>query len=113
MINLMVRYKAASLDALVRFYAELQLSGAVAKTRSEKGCLRYEYFFPAVTLFDNEVLKDPAFKPQAEMFLWEQWESREAQQAHTREPHFKTFGELKEKYGVSSTFDIQDILVPF
>ncbi len=113
MINLMVRYSAASLDTLVRFYAELQLSGAVDKTRSEKGCIRYEYFFPAVTLFDNEVLGATDYKPQAEMFLWEQWESREAQEAHTRAPHFKVFGEMKSKYGVTSSFEIQDILMPF
>ena len=113
MINFMVRYKAATMDALVRFYAEIQLCGAIAKTRGEAGCIRYEYFFPAVTLFDNEVFKDPDYKPDAEMFLWEQWESRDAQAAHTKQPHFQKIGELKAKYGVTSSFDVQDILTPF
>lgn len=111
MTNFMVKYKASSIETLVRFYAELQLSGAVDKTRAEKGCIRYEYFFPAVTLFDNGVLEQKTGLPvEAEMLLWEEWETREDQAAHCKTPHFAIFGQLKEKYGVTATFEVQDIV---
>lgn len=111
MTNFFVRYRATSMDTLVRFYAELQLSGAVDKTRAEKGCLRYEYFFPAFTLFDTAVLEQKdGIKRDYELLLWEQWETREDQAAHTQMPHFKVFGELKAKYGVETTFEVQDVV---
>ncbi len=110
MTNFFVRYRAASLDTLVRFYAELQLSGGVEKTREEKGCIRYEYFFPAYTLFDTTVLEQKdGLKREVELLLWEQWESIEDQEAHMKMPHFKVFGELKEKYGVETSFEVQNI----
>ena len=45
------------------------------------------------------------------MFLWEQWESREAQKKHTQQPHFEVLGKLKEKYGVDADILVEDQIV--
>ena len=113
MTNFMVRYHADDIEKMVRFFAEIKASGAAEITRQEKGCVRYEYFFPVEQLLS---MKSPegegenaAPKGEVEMLLWEQWESREDQAAHTKAPHFKIFGELKEKYGITAEFEVQDI----
>ncbi|MDO4545938.1 MAG: antibiotic biosynthesis monooxygenase, partial [Bacillota bacterium] len=64
------------------------------KSRAEDGCIRYEYFYPA----DSE----------NQIFLWEQWESREAQKVHTRQPHFAELSQLKEKYGIETEILVED-----
>ncbi len=124
MTNFMVRYHADDIEKMVRFFAEIKASGADEITRQEKGCVRYEYFFPVEQLLNmqanaaaangdnaanSESGNDPAVKGEVEMLLWEQWESREDQEAHTKAPHFKIFGELKEKYGITAEFMVQDI----
>lgn len=118
MTNFMVRYHADDIEKMVRFFAEIKASGADEITRKEKGCVRYEYFFPVEQLLNmqanaagnnSESDNGPAVKGEVEMLLWEQWESREDQAAHTKAPHFKIFGELKEKYGITAEFMVQDI----
>ncbi len=113
MTNFMVRYHADSVETMVRFFAEIKASGAAEATREEKGCVRYEYFFPVEQLLNiNRPEGEEAgpIKGEVEMLLWEQWESREDQAAHTKAPHFKIFGELKEKYGITAEFEVQDIV---
>ncbi len=113
MTNFMVRYHADDIEKMVRFFAEIKASGADEITRKEKGCVRYEYFFPVEQLLNMQAnaadANGAAVKGEVEMLLWEQWESREDQAAHTKAPHFKIFGELKEKYGITAEFMVQDI----
>ena len=53
-------------------------------SREEKGCVRYDYFYPV----DSET----------EVFLFEQWENDENQERHTKTAHFAKIGHIKEKY---------------
>ena len=42
------------------------------------------------------------------MFLWEQWESRDAQKKHLQQPHFATLSELKAKYVLDTEILVED-----
>ena len=94
MTNYYVTYTFRDSAARDGFYAGIKRCGADVKSRAEDGCIRYEYFYPAEA--DNR------------LFLWEQWESREAQKAHTQTPHFAELGNLKEKYDVSVDILVED-----
>ena len=71
------------------FLAEVRVLADI--TRREKGCVRYDYFFPV----DDENV----------IFLWEQWESAEDQELHMKQAHFALIGKLKEKYGAVTKFE--------
>lgn len=43
-----------------------------------------------------------------EIFLWEQWESREAQKVHLQQPHYLEFAAIKERYGVDTQIIAED-----
>lgn len=113
MTNFFVKYHADTMEDMVKFYAELMACGAVEATRKEQGCVRYEYFFPVESLLDNAMTGREgdfdAAKAPVEMLLWETWESREDQAAHTQAPHFALFATLKEKYGITAEFRAEDI----
>lgn len=97
MTNFYVTYKLESKAARESFYKEVKESGAAGKTRKEDGCIRYEFFFSA----DSDT----------EMFLWEQWESREAQKVHLQQPHYLEFAKIKEKYGAVTDILVEDQIV--
>ncbi len=88
MTNFYVTYTLKDKEARDGFYAEVKTSGVIEKSLAEDGCIRYAYFYPADT--ENQI------------FLWEQWESRQAQKAHTQQPHFQILGELKKRYGAET-----------
>lgn len=76
------------------FYKEIKEAAVAEKSLAEEGCLRYDYYFPAEA--DHQI------------FLWERWESRQAQKVHTTKPHFKIVGSLKEKYQAETEVIIED-----
>lgn len=94
MTNFYVTYTLAEKEDRDRFYAEIKAAEVISESLAEEGCIRYAYFFPADS--DNQI------------FLWEQWESREAQKAHTGQPHFKKLGEIKAKYRMETEIVIED-----
>lgn len=94
MTNFYVTYTMPSKEDRDGYYREIKENGIDEISRGEDGCIRYDYFFPADT--DNQI------------FLWEQWESREAQKVHCQTPHFAQLGELKVKYNATTEILIED-----
>lgn len=70
------------------FVKRLLAEKTAEHTRSEQGCIRYEYYLP----IDRE----------DELFLLEAWESREDQQRHLQSGHMRKMREFKDEY-VEST----------
>ena len=67
-----------------KFAEEMEKSGTADKIRSEKGNVRYEYFFP---------MNDPET-----VLLIDAWEDQEAIDAHHASPMMQTIMALREKY---------------
>ena len=67
-----------------KFAEEMVSSGVVDRVRSEKGNLKYEYFFP---MDDSETV-----------LLIDRWESQEALNEHHKYPMMKEIAELRDKY---------------
>ena len=67
-----------------KFAEEMTASGTVAAIRSEKGNLRYEYFYP---------MEDPET-----VLLIDSWENQEAIDLHHGTPMMGKIMELREKY---------------
>ena len=97
MTNYYVTYTLKDKETRDAFYSEVKASGVVEASRAEEGCIRYDYFYCADT--DNQI------------FLWEQWESREAQAEHMTLPHFSTLTAIKEKYEVAADILVEDQLI--
>ncbi|MCB6992573.1 antibiotic biosynthesis monooxygenase [bacterium 210820-DFI.6.37] len=97
MTNYYVTYRTDSKEARDGYFKEVKENGIIEKSRAEEGCVRYAYFYPA----DSDT----------DLFLWEQWESRDAQKKHTQQPHFAVLGTLKEKYNVKAEIVIEDQIV--
>ncbi len=97
MTNFYVTYRLSGREARDAFYKDVKACGAGEKTRLEEGCIRYEFFFPA----DSD----------SDVFLWEQWESREAQQKHLKQPHYLEFAKIKEHYNVETDITVEDQIV--
>lgn len=91
MYDLYVTYAAKDRGTIRKFYDEVLAAGIIAATRAEEGNFRYEYYFSAEK--ENEIL------------LIEKWKDKEAQQYHDSLPHLKTLGEIKEKYGIETSFE--------
>lgn len=91
MVNFYVTYKFENKEQRDGFIKAIKEARIAEITRDEEGCVRYDYFYP----LDSD----------REIFLWEQWDSKEAQQAHTGQPHFATIGKIKEKYKAACEFD--------
>lgn len=83
MITVNLYYTGANGNAR-RFAEEMESSGTANLIRSEKGNVRYEYFFP---------MKDPET-----VLLIDAWESQEAIDAHHASPMMETIASLREKY---------------
>lgn len=67
-----------------KFAEEMVSSGVVDRVRSEKGNLKYEYFFP---MDDSETV-----------LLIDRWESQEALDEHHKSPMMKEIADLRGKY---------------
>lgn len=67
-----------------KFYKKVKKAGIIEASRQEKGCLRYDYYFPAED--KNQIL------------LIEIWENQSAQDAHKEKEHYKALQVIKEKY---------------
>ena len=67
-----------------KFAEEMEKSGTADRIRSEKGNIRYEYFFP---------MNDPET-----VLLIDAWENQEAIDAHHASPMMKTIADLREQY---------------
>ena len=83
MITVNLYYTGANGKARL-FAQEMESSGTAAAIRSEKGNIRYEYFFP---------MNDPET-----VLLIDAWESQEAIDAHHASPMMETIRTLREKY---------------
>ncbi len=67
-----------------KFAEEMESSGTADKIRSEKGNIRYEYFFP---------MNDPET-----VLLIDAWTDRDAIDVHHASPMMNTIMKLREKY---------------
>lgn len=77
-------YYTGKNGAARKFAEEMTASGTVAAIRSEKGNLRYEYFYP---------MEDPET-----VLLIDSWENQEAIDLHHGTPMMGKIMELREKY---------------
>lgn len=77
-------YYTGKNGAARKFAEEMTASGMVAAIRSEKGNLRYEYFYP---------MEDPET-----VLLIDSWENQEAIDLHHGTPMMGKIMELREKY---------------
>lgn len=96
MTNFYVTYKLSGKEERDSFYREVKNCGSIEKSRMDDGCMRYEFFFPA----DSDT----------DIFLWEQWETRDAQKEHLKQPHYLEFAKIKEKYDVETDIITEDSL---
>ena len=66
------------------FIQKVKDTGVLDAIRCEDGCIRYDYYLSE---------KDPN-----ELLLIEQWESREHQQVHIKQPHMAQLRTFKNDY---------------
>lgn len=97
MTNFYVTYVLKDKETREAFYREVKNCGAAEKSRQEEGCIRYEFYYHADE--DNK------------MFLWEQWESREAQAIHLKTSHYAEFSEIKNRYKVETNVIAEDQVI--
>lgn len=89
-ITVNLYYKGTNGNAK-KFMEEMEKSGTAAAIQSEKGNLRYDYFFPANA-------------PET-VLLIDSWENQEAIDAHHTSPMLDTLAELREKYDLHMTVE--------
>ncbi|MDD6191436.1 MAG: antibiotic biosynthesis monooxygenase [Firmicutes bacterium] len=94
MTNFFVTYNMPDKASRDGYYREVHEREIDRKSREENGCYKYEFFFPA--------------ESDTQLFLWEQWETREHQKIHCTTEHFLEMGPLKEKYGVTTDIIIEE-----
>lgn len=83
MLILHVTYEMKK-DMAKPFLEELFKSGAVDKTRRERGNGMYHYFFPA--------------EGEDKVLLVEKWQDQECLEAHMNSAHMQEIRAIKEKY---------------
>ena len=66
------------------FIDKVKETGVLESIRAEDGCIRYDYYLSE---------KDPC-----ELLLIEQWETKEHQQIHIKQPHMDTLRSFKDEY---------------
>lgn len=71
------------------FLEKMKETGILAAIRAEDGCHKYDYYLSE---------KDPN-----ELLLIEQWESREHQKIHIKQPHMKQMWTFKDEYIAETT----------
>ena len=74
------------------FIREITENSIAEKVLAEKGAIQYEYF---VSVKESNLV-----------LLLEEWENREAQQAHMKHPNMETIMAIKEKYVASTELKI-------
>lgn len=83
MLTLCVKYIAK--PGMAHAFVEgIERSGVATKIRAEKGCLKYDYYYPA--------------NREDEILLIEQWTEPEDQKVHMTQPHMNDLREIKHKY---------------
>ena len=80
-LNVLYKCKPGMREA---FLDAIKAEGLDAASRAEEGNSKYDFYFAA----DNP----------DELFLVEYWRDAEAVAIHNGMPHFKKFGELKQKF---------------
>ncbi len=96
MTNFYVTYTLPEGTDRKEYVAALAATGAIDKSREEAGCIRYDFFYPVDS--ENQV------------FLLEQWESREHQQAHLQSAHYAEFKAVKESFGAETEIKSEDVI---
>ena len=82
-LTLLVPYKTK--PGMMMPFVESSIDAGLLDTiRAEDGCLRYDYYFPAV--------------PANEVLLVEVWESAEHQAAHMAQPHMAQLAAMKATF---------------
>ena len=66
------------------FIEKVKTTGVLEAIRKEDGCIRYDYYLSE--------------KDSNELLLIEQWETKEHQQTHIKQPHMDTLREFKGDY---------------
>ncbi len=94
MYQLFVTYVFDSKEKRDGFYGQLEKNDIAAVCAGEKGCITYKYFYPC--------------GEENKLFLLEQWETKEDQRVHAKQPHFALIGGFKEEYGARVEFEIMN-----
>ena len=97
MTNFYVTYTLPDQAARDGYLKEVLEGGIIEKSRTEEGCIRYAYFCPV----DSD----------SQLFLWEQWESREHQKVHCQTEHFAVLTGIKEKFDAVTEILIEDQVI--
>ena len=71
------------------FIKKVKETGVLDAIRNEDGCIRYDYYLSE--------------KDDCELLLIEQWETKEHQQIHIKQPHMDTLRSFKDEY-ITNTF---------
>ena len=66
------------------FIKKVKETGVLDAIRNEDGCIRYDYYLSE--------------KDDCELLLIEQWETKEHQQIHIKQPHMDTLRSFKDEY---------------
>lgn len=66
------------------FIQKVKETGVLDAIRAEDGCIRYDYYLSE--------------KDSNELLLIEQWESKQHQQIHIKQPHMDTLRSFKDYY---------------
>jgi quinol monooxygenase YgiN len=78
------------------FIQKMKQTGILDAIRAEDGCIKYEYYLAE---------KDPNA-----LLLIEQWESKQHQQVHIKQPHMANMREFKDDYITRTTLGEVDLL---
>ena len=66
------------------FIEKVKQTGVLAAIRAEEGCIKYDYYLSE--------------KDENELLLIEQWETKQHQQVHARQPQMATLQSIKPDY---------------
>lgn len=95
MTHVFVTYTFENQEKRDAFYSELTAEKLDEKSRADRGCIQYKYYYP---IGEDNVI-----------FLHEKWEDRDALAEHAAQPHMPLIGALKEKYGAQAEVVKQDL----
>lgn len=94
MIVLNVTYKCKP-NMRQAFLERLKAEGIDTASRQDKGCIKYDYYFPT----DDSI----------DLLLVEKWQDAEALAEHSRKPHLAKLGEFKSEYVVDTTVEKYEV----
>ncbi len=93
MIEIKITYKLQP-NMKNKFMETVESLGIPQATRSEKGCLKYD--------FEISADKD-------EVYLHELWENEECLDSHKKQPHLIKLLELKNEFRIETIADVKNI----